>query len=380
MPNMREWIRRSKKWAALAAVAGVVASQGTARGDELILPREAFAAMGYASVGVRVASTDFLPDAFLADLPRDLPWPVRFADAAHTVAQNYVNFQEYGDGQPYFHGGCDLRAAGNSDVIAPVAGILEGGYYGYSTNEDGSMEKHWKPWAGQANRDPYFELAIVTDDGYRLELHHVDAQKLPAATIQALNQGNVRVEAGTVVGRVNGWAFASQRYDHIHYNVVRADGVRLNPEFYSTTITDRVAPRIQGVYAIRKDGRAELIRDGASVTGSIQEIVVAATESRDGDAYVQTPPVARIQFGANAPLGWDFRQFLLTEDHRWPDLREVFRDEIEVAGRRYSTWGQYGQGLFLMRLPVTGQIGPFEVRIEDTAGNVSRFHAVLSGI
>lgn len=339
--------------------------------DELVRSRAYFETRGYKPV--RFIHSTEVP----TELGRDLPWPVKFADASHAVAQNYVNFQEYDANESYFHGGCDLRSPGNSDVVASVGGTLEGGFYGYVTNADGSMEKQWQPWSGRGKHDPYFELAIVTDDGYRFEYHHVDSEKLPPATIAALNAGSARVTAGTVIGKVNAWAFAFEIYAHIHYNIIRSDGLRMNPEFFSVSTPDHTAPSIQGVYGLTKTGRTISIKNGDTISDELEEIVVATTESHDLDAYVQTPPFASIAFEDGVSFAWDFRQSLQTQEGKFPAIWSVFKKNLTLPnGGSLWTSGQYGQGLSLIRLPVSaGAAGAFTIAIGDTAGNQSRVQA-----
>lgn len=351
-----------------------------AAANELILPLEVFQSKGYVPVPQPTAKRDMQKNK--TEMPTQMPWPVVFADAVHTVAQGYVDFQDYGDEYPYFHGGCDLRSAANSDVVATVTGTLEGGFYGYTNNADGSMVKQWQAWNGSPRRDAYFELAIVTDDGYRFEYHHVDSEKLPASTVQALNKGHVRIQAGTVIGKVNGWAFSFQNYSHIHYNIVRPDGMRVNPEYYSVATADHTAPVIQAVYGLDSRGQAIEIHEGDNIPGTITEIVVATTDKHDKDAYMQTPTFASIEFDGGHNFSWDFRQFLTTADGQFPPIWSVFKKELRLSnGIRKITSGQYGKGLFLMRLPVLAtDHGGFTITIGDTAGNKSTVRGNLSAV
>ena len=349
--------------------------QSIGSADESVRPQIYFRARGY----VAVSTTTHPLRRALRDLPGLLPWPVVFQDAAHTIAQNFVNFQDYDGASPYFHQGCDLRSAGDSEVVAPVDGILEGGYYGYTNLPTGAMQKQWQPWNGQTHADPYFELAIVTEDGYRFEMHHVDSQKLPAFTVQALNQGHVRVKAGTVIGKVNAWAFPG--YSHVHYNIIRPDGVFANPEYYSIPLPDHTAPAILGVFALTPDGKATALRPGEVLPFHPAQFVVASTESHDRDAYVQTPPIARIHFASGGSFAWNFRQWLVGPDGHFPDIRQVFDlDGLALPdGRRLETFGQYGKGMFLIRLPVgAADHGEFEIALADTTGNSSVFRAALA--
>lgn len=367
-----------KRTLALAvALTSITAICASAIADERVLPREIFQQMGFRPV-LRASRPvrSFPARGFEASLSTGLPWPVQFKDEAHTIAQNYVNFQDYGGGA-YFHKGCDLRTQPHSWVIAPVSGVLEGGYYGYETHEDGSQTKFWNPWKGDAHPDPYFELAIVTDEGYRFELHHVDVMDLPQETIAALNKGGVRVPAGARIGHVLEWNFGD--YDHIHYNVFAADGTIINPEAHSVAVRDTVAPAIQGVYALYGNGRVSDVREGLVLDQGVREIVVATTESRNNDAYVQTPPFAGIAFQNGPSFAWDFRESLTAPGGGFPDLRKVFASRLRTpSGQLLRTIGNYGKGLFLMRLPVAqGVSGQFVVRVADTAGNFSQVAAQI---
>ena len=191
----------------------VFAGTTPARADELHKPESELLRMGYFPFdsfkhyrgSVRVHS----------DLPLNLPWPVAFQDAAHTIAQNYVNFQDYGDGA-YYHKGCDLRSDAGSWVTAPITGILEGGYYSYATQADGSEKKMWKPWTGQPHSDPYFELALTTQDGYRFELHHVNSMNLPSFTRSTpLTRAMSLFRAALQIGHVLPVAKPDGVYNHI---------------------------------------------------------------------------------------------------------------------------------------------------------------------
>jgi hypothetical protein len=309
-----------------------------------------------------------------------LPWPVRFVDAAHNIAQNYVQFQDYGDGA-YYHKGCDLRSHYGEDVIAPISGTLEGGYYAYETHPDGSQTKFMKPWPGAPHDDLYFELAVVTPDGFRFELHHVDSMRLTSDALHALNTSDNQIAAGTRLGSVVKWPYQPGRgaYDHIHYNVIRNDGLIMNPEYYSAEVSDHVAPRIHGVFGVAANGEAAKFESGRSLPLAPVEIVVAATETRENSAYVQTPPLVAVAFANDpTPIAWDFRQFLATSS-RWPDLREVFAPQIRTRdGVKLETFGQYGAGMFLFRLKLKpGQTGPFRVTVGDTYGNNAIFEAAL---
>lgn len=314
---------------------------------------------------------------------KNLPWPVKFADSTHTIAQNFIEYQDYAVSIPYYHGGCDLRSVQGWEVKAPVDGILEGGYYGYKDKVDGKFpEKFWTPWSeNPTSSNLYFELAVTDESGNRFEMHHVGNMTLPKATQDALKAGNVKVSAGTVLGFVSGWPQNNIfDYEHLHYNIVRPDKVYLNPEYFSAAVgDDHVAPEIKGVYGIRKDGTSSYIRMGGQVEGPLSEIIVNIADSRDGKQYVQPPPFIYATFADGVRSGWDFRKVLLDSQGNWPDLRQVFQKEIYVANHNvYFTTVFYGKGTFLMKIPATSARGKFSIQASDSAGNATQFEATIN--
>jgi hypothetical protein len=359
--------------------------------DELILSQKTFRELGYLPVSQSPSpatqSSSAALTARLASLQpaTKLSWPVEFVDPAHTVAQNFFNFQMYDPSSAYFHGGCDLRANGHGNVRASDAGILEGGFYGYVAAPDGSLQKQWQAWNGHGRHDPYFELAVVRDDGVRFEYHHIDSEDLPANIIQALNQGNTRIQAGDVIGKVNAWAFAEEEYSHIHYNMIRPDKVNVNPEYYSVSLPDHTAPKILGVYGIDANGTAHLLANSRGPTERWTEFVVATTDSHDGDAYVQTPPYVSISFAAGGNFTWDFRQALILPSGQFPKIWDVFEKSLYPVDTKtgkslppIETVGQYGTGEFLIRLPIKStDSGPFTITVGDVEGNSTFFRSSL---
>jgi len=339
----------------------------------------------------------FYPSTYSAqNIPAKEPplgtlWPVHFESPAATVAQSFVQHQDFG-GQ-YYHGGCDLRAKNASVVLAPVRGKLEGGYYSYDRKPDGSKTKLWRPWDGKPYADLYFELAVINEQGYRYELHHVDATTLPASTVKLLNDGlnpslpPPMVEAGMEIGRVVRWPDGI--YHHIHFNIVAPNGLYMNPEYYTVRnneAPDHVAPSIQGVYGVSADGKVIVITEGARVPTPVREFVVATVDTREQNQYVQSPTQIVALFGSQngqpVASGYDWLKGLIgaiPSKAVWPDIRQTFMPQLRLPnGKTLVNFGNYGKGIFLFRLPVPAQFrGPFQVRVGDTYGNVSALRATL---
>ena len=298
-----------------------------------------------------------------------LSWPVEFEDTEHSIGNSMAEFQSYGDG-PYYHGGCDLRVSKGAAVHSPIAGRIEAGHYGYSDQADGSMQKFWYPWP-KSGDEHYFEVAVVTDDGYRFEFHHMNENQLAPQVLAILKEGKGgKLEAGALLGNTIAWPDGV--YHHTHYNILTPSLVQLNPEYYSPLLADHEKPEISKVVVSFKGGRTENF--GAGTFSETPEFfALAVIDHLDNDVYDHPPVYAGIQFDSGKSFAWDFRERLVGPDGKFPSLWSFFVESIQSPeGNTLSTEGGYGQGVSVVRVPVpAGATGRFTLRIADQAGNAT---------
>lgn len=301
-------------------------------------------------------------------LKNQLEWPIRFQSSRYSIGNSMAHFQKYGDGAPYFHGGCDLRVQAGEWVIAPVSGRIEAGDYGYSTRPDGSLEKFWKPWPTEGTT-LYFEVAIVDDFGNRFEFHHVTKDSIPAGIVDLINQ-NGRVEAGMALAQTAEWPSDKPRgipYHHIHYNIISPSGVRLNPEYFSKPIDDEVAPEILKIFFLDKSGSPTEVSNHFRIN-SPQEFVVRVQDRLGEDYYVHPPAKVTLTVENATSLIWDFTENLLS-DLKFPNLFSFYKDALSKS---LVTRGDYNRDVFLIRIPVPeNQSGLTRLTFSDLAGNES---------
>ena len=307
--------------------------------------------------------------------PHSLAWPVTFEDPQHTIGNSMAEFQSYGSG-PYFHGGCDLRVAARAKVTSPVSGRIEAGHYGYSNQTDGSMKKWWKPWPASGDAT-YFEIAVITEDGYRFEFHHMDKKKIAPEVLKLLQAGNAAgiIQAGSLIGDTIPWGDGV--YHHAHYNIITPSGVRLNPEFYSELIEDEVAPEIRRVLALSGEKIADF---GNGSFKQPPDAFVIATTDRLGETVYDHPPVYVAFTAANGTFSaWDFRERLVAPNGQFPGIWNFFVESIRTPdGKRLATEGGYGKGVSVIRLPVPkGARGPFTIEVSDVAGQSTQLTGTL---
>ncbi len=302
--------------------------------------------------------------------PHSLAWPVEFENVAHSMGNSMAEFQSYGDG-PYYHGGCDLRVRRGASLHTPITGRIEAGHYGYTNRPDGSSEKFWRPWP-ETGDENYFEVAVITDDGFRFEFHHMNEQKLGPEVIHALKAGSGRVEVGTFLGDTVEWPDGI--YHHTHYNILSPVGTHLNPEYYSPLIQDHRAPEIATVLAAFPGNRTRAFGSGVFETAP-QFFAIALIDHNDTNIYDHPTVYASVEFENGLNFVWDFRERLLGPDGKFPSIWSFFVESIlDPMGKRWSTAGGYGRGQSVIRVPVPlGAHGAFVIKVADQANNGVEF-------
>ena len=150
-------------------------------------------------------------------------WPFDILSIGHTMA----SYQQYGFSGAYFHHGLDIRGQSGTTVLASRGGkVVNVGNYG------GGSRLYW-------------EVAILDDDGFLWQYHHVDHESIPQEVKDAFANGG-RIADGAKIGEIVDWPVSAygERYHHIHLNVLGADGVYLNPFNFLKVLPDEKDPKI----------------------------------------------------------------------------------------------------------------------------------------
>ncbi|AGH94595.1 hypothetical protein [Pseudobdellovibrio exovorus] len=313
-----------------------------------------------------------------AELERhELDWPVEFIDSRHTIGNSMPQYQNYGT-EAYFHGGSDLRVARSQAVYTPVDGYLTGFYYSYVTDpQTGEDQKFTKPITS-GGQELYFEINIRMENGYQLELHHVSPRNLPQDIYNMIVRGGGQVKKGDLVGYTVSWPVLryGDRYDHIHYNLVSPQGVKVNPEYFSKALHDDKAPVIKNIFAIYPDKKVE-VRD-QTLVGRPQELVISAYDMKGDNIYPLPPVLVQASSEPTLPsvftVAWDFTQKLVNQLGGFPDIREVYARNLRLSdGRLFTTQGDYRntEFLFRLKLPATYD-GPITILVKDSSDNETR--------
>ncbi len=208
-----------------------------------------------------------------------LPWPVKVKSIGHSIA----SYQSYG-GAPYFHHGLDIRADAGGDVIAACAGKVVN-IENYDT--------------GAA----YWEIAILDEQGYIWQYHHVDRRSMTKEVLDAFKSGDP-LPAGTKIGEVFYWPVVSfgERYHHIHLNILGKDKQYLNPFAFLEPLNDTQGPRIEDIGLLKDGADAQEVTAGADYTlyAEVSDLILH-------DKFIVPPNSITYQLDGRAPATvWEF--------------------------------------------------------------------------
>lgn len=293
-------------------------------------------------------------------------WPVH---DSFTIMDTVSTLQFYGP-TPGFHHGLDMRAPAGTPVYAPVAGVVGMGYY--------------YPRA----QVPYtYEVFIDGDDGFRWEFHHIDQETIPKK-VADLAKRHGRVERGVLLARI----YDAPKFDpnipaHVHVDVIDRDGFYHNPLKFFPRVSDKTAPKIQGIYIVDVNnhviaGRAQGIGLPTLLPPGKYELVLDIIDIIDGAPMGDS--VSRLSVSANkTSLGnLDFLDHLPKKSYL-EGVRDAYKIEPIVLPDGQTLTNQVdlsGARRFLYRFDLdtskltvgTDRIIQIQIMAQDFAQNSAR--------
>lgn len=301
-----------------------------------------------------------------------LPWPVKFIDSKHTIGNSMPEYQNYSN-EAYYHEGADLRLNKSGQIVAPVDGFLQGGYYTYVTDPNTGEDKKFSKPITDGGDDLYFEITIKTPEGFMFEFHHTNPNTLPKNIYDLVLRGGGDIRKGEIIGYAAVWPNSrfGERYDHIHYNLISPEGVYMNPEFYSVALNDVSAPSIKNIFAIYRDKKVEVL--DRKLNSLPSELIISAIDMKGENIYPLPPVSVEAAWNDVVKVGWNFSQRLLTSAGTFPDIREVFARNLKLSdGRSFTTKGDYSNTVFLFRLKIPETASsPILISVKDSSDNES---------
>ncbi|HOY68672.1 MAG TPA: M23 family metallopeptidase [Candidatus Ozemobacteraceae bacterium] len=313
------------------------------------------------------------------------PWPMK---TRPLVGAQFHDFQNYSK-VPYLHGGADLRAPAGTPVYTPVSGTVTLSSYRIDASRSplrfAYIRSPFRPEKEYTSK--YIEACISTSDGTVWYFRHLDAASIPQAVISKAGRG-IPVEAGERLGTIVGWSESvlppTEKYDHIHLEILASDGTYLNPISLLELPPDRDAPVIQGIWAVPNEGSTafDWPEHRPVVSGDI-DIVIGITDTVTGSAYRHSPYLVRAglrrengsETAVLLPMADVFRfDTLPIHGDRTQLATVIYRESVRTAAGEILANGSGGPRYFLMTLtngnPVLGYRPEYSLRTRDLADGV----------
>ena len=260
-----------------------------------------------------------------------LSLPLKKLLPSDPIGANMHQLQSYTK-PDYFHSGVDIRAEIGQEIYAPVSGRIEAGYYSYADNPDGTNQKYFLPYAEAVARktkppwgDFYFEVAVIDQNGYRFEMHHVDSNQLPEEVKEKILKGG-SVQEGELLGKVvrcreklNGLP-----YHHLHYNVFSASGIPVNPFYLSLPIEDLAPPNILFVHSVQMGKCVDNLPMLNKIEMETEKYIVVEAKDFIQGRYLPNPPTILRAFFKDSTWEWNFTESLTDAEGLRPDIRDIY--------------------------------------------------------
>lgn len=308
-------------------------------------------------------------------------WPVR---GFVRVGAQFHDFQNYGK-VPYLHGGLDVRAPAGTVVYSPVSGKVTISSYRIDASRTplrfAYVRSPFTPSGDLSSK--YIEVSIVTKDGTNWCFRHLDPSSIPYHLLSKAESGT-DVVAGDSIGNIVPWTEAvlpvTEKYDHIHLEVIASDGSYLNPLPFLAPVPDTQPPTIHGIWAVPNE---ETVAFGGSngnseVFGDI-DFVMAVTDSLPGGGYLYSPYRIRASVRRlDAPAGiiipfsdvFKFDRLPIRGD-RTQLATVIYKERMKTAMGVIESNGNGGPRFFLMNLtngnPALGYKPEYALRTSDLA-------------
>lgn len=245
-------------------------------------------------------------------------WPFSLKSIGHTMA----SYQYYGGplSSAYFHHGLDIRGDAGTPVFAAAGGRVV------------NIENYKK------GNDLYWEIAILDDQGFLWQYHHVDRRSIPQKVWDAYQKKQTLAE-GEKIGEIVKWPVTSfgERFNHVHLNVLDKKGRYLNPFHFLKKLDDQQAPVIKQIGLLQNGKQLQ----GNSVSGNYS-LYLEATDLILHDKFVVPPHLVTVAIdGREEQTFWKFNDLPGKSD------RKKFVNNFYVPK---ATVGNYNSRRIVMNL------------------------------
>ncbi len=220
-------------------------------------------------------------------------WPFTFVQMGHAI-QSYQNYSS-GTSAAYFHHGIDMIAPNGTQVFTRSGGQVV------------NIENY------QPGQAIYWEVAILDEEGYVWQYHHIDQTTIPQLIYNKFAEWQANPETGgyvppnTHIGNIVYWPVVSMgyRFNHVHLNILAAGDIYLNTMEFHTPIEDTQAPEIQAIGLLNGD----TVLSGNTASGNYG-MYVRARDLYKSTVYYLPPYKTGFSIdGGDWVTVWEFHDF-----------------------------------------------------------------------
>ncbi len=311
-------------------------------------------------------------------------WPIR---GAIQIGAQFHDFQNYSK-VPYLHGGLDMRAPAGSVVYTPVSGTITISSYKIEASliplKFVYVRTPFKPGTDLTSK--YIEICIKTVDGTSWCFRHLDPGSIPYHLL-AKAENREPLAAGDNIGNIVPWSESvlpvTEKYDHIHLEIIASDGSYLNPAELLQRAPDTLPPVIHGIWAVPNEETTVFStpQNRPALRGDV-DFVMAVTDSISGSRYVYSPYL--VKAGLRSINGSATVVIPMADVYRFDRLpikgdrtqlaTVIYKERIKTPTGNIESNGSGGPRFFLMNLtngnPSLGYKSEYALRTTDLPDGV----------
>lgn len=281
------------------------------------------------------------------------------------IGGQFYDYQNYSS-VPYFHGGLDLCTDSGTEVFTPVSGrVTVSDYKITASARPHSFSYARKPFRrGDVSSTRYLEVAITEKSGRIWMFRHIDPTSVPDTVFRCAASSSI-LGKGSMIGRVGAWiqpVLPEKRiYDHIHLEIMAADGSYLNPARFVKTAKDHLPPVIYDIYAA-KHGTHEAVTltSGLKTLSGTIDLIIGVTDRMNTSAYQHAVYASSWSLTAIHPDKSETMAIHPREVFRFDQLpfkgervqlsKVIYRDSIQTPEGTIKANGSIGPRFFLVNL------------------------------
>lgn len=291
-----------------------------------------------------------------------------------SIGAQFYDYQNY-HGIPYFHGGMDICAPAGTDVIAPISGLVRVSTYkidaGAKPHRFSYLRKNFR--LSDTSQTRYLEVSIKDEYANLWMFRHIDPKSVPSEVFK-LAEKNIPIPVGTKIGEIAPWHLPIKpepgNYHHIHLEILASDTSYLNPADFVSTGKDYYRPAIKGIFFLKHNSEEGFSGNPHPVVKGKIDLIAMVNDRMNSSSYKHSvysaswkleqimddnslmPAIAKVN-------SYRFDR-LPIKGERIQLSKVIFRDRMDLGGKKVLANGNNGPRIFLLNLTAGNVKGGYD--------------------